>query len=179
MSLEPNLRLWQFPRYWWFNKWYHGGYQLICLISRPILIASRHDWYRSKGLFKGFPQPLRLWESLKNWWRYGWIKFVTYSLHLKHSTTITSCLLIILSSTPHYITLLFNTSNLFWGMIVPFSPSFLFLQLQARCPNFLQHQHNFLFLASNFSLSLVREHLSLSKLLMSCLYWIRDIVLCL
>ena len=26
---------------------------MICLISRPLLIASRRDWYRSKGLSKG------------------------------------------------------------------------------------------------------------------------------
>ena len=77
MSLEPKLRSWQFLRYWWFNKQYHGGYQLICLISWPILIASRRDWYLSKGLFKSFPQPLRLWKLSKNWWRYGWMKFVT------------------------------------------------------------------------------------------------------
>ena len=50
-----------------------------------------------------------------------------FSPYLKHSTAITSCLLIIFSSASHCITLLFNTSNLFWGMTVPFSPSFLFL----------------------------------------------------
>jgi len=77
MSLEPKLISWWFPRYWWFNKWYHSGYQLICLISWPILIASRHDWYWSKGLFKGFLQLLRPWELLKNWWRYGQMKFMT------------------------------------------------------------------------------------------------------
>ena len=75
--LKVKLRSWQFLRYWWFNKWYHGGYQLICLISRPLLIASRRDWYRSKGLFKGFPYPLRPWEPMENWWRYGQMKFVT------------------------------------------------------------------------------------------------------
>jgi len=32
----------------------HGSYQLICLISQPILIALRHDWHQSKGLFEGF-----------------------------------------------------------------------------------------------------------------------------
>ena len=32
--LKAKLRSWQFPRYWRFNKWYHGSYQLICLISR-------------------------------------------------------------------------------------------------------------------------------------------------
>jgi len=50
---------------------------LICLISRPILIASRRDWYLSKGLLKGFKLALRPWESSKNWWRYGQMKFVT------------------------------------------------------------------------------------------------------
>jgi len=77
MSLEPKLRSWQFPRYWWFNKWYYGSYQLICLISWPILIALRRDWYQLKDLFKGFWVLLRPWESLKNWWRYGQMKFVT------------------------------------------------------------------------------------------------------
>jgi len=41
------------------------------------LIASRHDWYLSKGLFKGFKLALRPWESSKNWWRYDRMKFVT------------------------------------------------------------------------------------------------------
>jgi len=45
---------------------HYSSYQLICLISWPLLIASRHDWYQSKGLFKGFWEPLRPWESLKN-----------------------------------------------------------------------------------------------------------------
>ena len=80
--LKAKLRSWQFPRYWWFNKRYHGGYQLICLISQPILIASRRDWYRLKGLLKGFKLALRPWESSKNWWRYGWMKFVTQSVEL-------------------------------------------------------------------------------------------------
>jgi len=75
---------WQFPRYWRFNKWYYSSYQLICLISWPLLIASRHDWYWSKGLFKGFWVPLRPWESSKNWWRYGWMKFVTGYTLLTH-----------------------------------------------------------------------------------------------
>ena len=70
-------QLWWFLRYWQFNKQYYGGYQLICLISWPLLIALRHDWYQLKGLFKGFWVPLRLWELLKNWWRYGWMKFTT------------------------------------------------------------------------------------------------------
>jgi len=75
--LKAKLILWQFLRYWQFNKQYHGGYLLICLISWPLLIASRYDWYLLKGLFKGFWDPSRLCESLKNWWRYGWMKFVT------------------------------------------------------------------------------------------------------
>ena len=99
------------------------------------------------------------------------------SPHLKHSTTIVSCLLIILSSTPHYITLLFNTLNLFWETMVPFFFSFLLLQLQARCLNPLQFLHNFSFLPSSSSLSLMREHFSLSRLLINELYWVRDIML--
>jgi len=75
--LKAKLISWRFPRYWRFNKRYHGGYQLICLISRPLLIASGRDWYRSKGLPKGFKLALRPWESSKNWWRYGQMKFVT------------------------------------------------------------------------------------------------------
>jgi len=88
MSLELNLRSWQFPRYWWFNKQYHSGYQLICLISQPLLIASRRDWYLSKGLLKGFPYPLRPWESLKNWWRYGRMKFVTLPFPIPTPNTL-------------------------------------------------------------------------------------------
>ena len=45
----------------WLNSGYqtldadkYGSYQLICLISQPILIALRHDWHQSKGLFEGF-----------------------------------------------------------------------------------------------------------------------------
>ena len=61
------------------------------------------------------------------------------SLHLKYHITSSSflfffCLLI---STPYLITLLNNTLNLFWETNVLFSFSFLFLQLQARYPNFL------------------------------------------
>jgi len=41
------------------------------------LIALRHDWYQLKGLPKGFKLVLRLWKSLKNWWRYDQMKFVT------------------------------------------------------------------------------------------------------
>ena len=40
---------------------------MICLISWPILIFSRCDWHRLKGLFKGFQVLLRLWESSKIW----------------------------------------------------------------------------------------------------------------
>ena len=84
MSLEPKLRSWRFPRYWQFNKRYHSGYQLICLISRPILISSRCDWYLSKGLFKGFLQPLRPWESSKNWWRYEDLNVCTWTSLITH-----------------------------------------------------------------------------------------------
>ena len=63
--LKAKLRLWWFPRYWRFNKRYHGGYQLICLISRPLLIASRRDWYRSKGFLRAFRSH---WDR-ENWWR--------------------------------------------------------------------------------------------------------------
>jgi len=77
--LKAKLRSWRYPRYWRFNKRYHGGYQLICLISQPLLITSGRDWYRSKGLSKGFKLALGPWESLKNWWRYGRMKFVTES----------------------------------------------------------------------------------------------------
>jgi len=73
-------------RYWRFNKWYHSGYLLICLISQPLLIASRSDWYRSKGLLKGFKLALRPWESSKNWWRYGQIKFVTLGRRCRHNS---------------------------------------------------------------------------------------------
>jgi len=94
LSLEPKLRLWRFLRYWWFNKQYHGGYQLICLISQPLLIASRRDWYRSKGLLKGFKLALRLWELLKNWWRYDQMKFVTSTLDyvIRYETLNPSCI---------------------------------------------------------------------------------------
>ena len=61
-----------------------------------------------------------------------------FSPHLKHSTSIISCLLIVVSLTPHCITLLNNTSNLFWGMTPLFSFLPLFLQFRARCPNSLQ-----------------------------------------
>ena len=87
--LKAKLRSWRFLRYWWFNKQYYSGYQLICLISRPLLITSRCDWYQSKGLFKGFLVPLRPWESSKNWWRYGWIKFVTHQLNLSPRSPLT------------------------------------------------------------------------------------------
>ena len=101
----------------------------------------------------------------------------SFSPHLKHSTSITFYLFIVLSFTPHCITLLNNTSNLFWEIVVPFSPSLLFLQLQARYPNFLQLKHNFPFLLSSSSLSLVRVCFSLSILLMMELYCCRDMVL--
>jgi len=78
--LKPKHKSWWCLRYLQFNKRYHGGYQLICLISRPFLITLRCNWYRLKGLFKGFWEPLRLWELLKNWWRHDQMKFVTSSM---------------------------------------------------------------------------------------------------
>ena len=92
------------------------------------------------------------------------------SPHLKHFTPNILTLLIVFSSTPHCITLLLNTSNLFWGTTVPFVSPLLFLQFRARCPNFLQHRHNFPFLPSNSALNLARAHFSLSRLLISWLY---------
>jgi len=88
--LKVKLRSWRFPRYWRFNKRYHGGYQLICLISRPLLIASRRDWYRSKGFLKGFKLVLRPWESSKNWWRYDQMKFVILT-HLIRAGWLKKC----------------------------------------------------------------------------------------
>ena len=82
LGLEPKHQLWQFLRYWQFNKQYHSSYLLICLISRPLLIALRCDWYQLKGLLKGFKLALRPWESSKNWWRYDQMKFVTWALYL-------------------------------------------------------------------------------------------------
>jgi len=72
---------WQFLRYQWFNKQYYSSYLLIYLISWPILISLKHNWYWLKGLFKGFWVPLILLESSKNWLRYGQIKFVTPSYY--------------------------------------------------------------------------------------------------
>ena len=102
-----------------------------------------------------------------------------FSPHLKHSTSTTPTLLIMLSSTSHCITLLFNTSNLFWGMTVPSSSLLLFLQFWARYLNFLQLLHSFFFLSSSSSLSLARAHFSLSRLLNNELYYCRDMMLCL
>ena len=98
------------------------------------------------------------------------------SLHLKHLTAI-PILLIILSSTPHCITLLDKTSNLFWGATSLFSFSLLFLQFWARYLNSLQLQHSHFFFPSNFALNEVRACFCLSKLLINELYWSRDIVL--
>jgi len=74
--LKAKHWLWQFLRYWQFNKQYYSSYLLICLISQPLFISLRHDWYQLKGLFKGFQVSLRLWESSKNWWRYDQMKFM-------------------------------------------------------------------------------------------------------
>jgi len=90
-----------------------------------------------------------------------------------------SCFLIILSFTSHCITLLDNTSNLFWGAVpLSFFPS-LFLQFWARCPNPLQLQPSCSFFSSNFVLNEVRTHFCLSKLLINELYCCKNMVLCL
>jgi len=102
-----------------------------------------------------------------------------FSPHLKHSTFTVSCFLIIPSFTSHYITLLDNTSNLFWGAVSLFSFPFLFLQFRARCPNPLQLQYSHSFFPSNFALNEVRACFCLSKLLISELYCCKDMVLCL
>ena len=102
-----------------------------------------------------------------------------FSLHLKHSTSTTSCFLIILSFTSHCITLLVNTSNLFWGAVPLFSFPSLFLQFWARCPNPLQFQHSCSFFPSNFALNEARACFCLSKLLINELYCCKDMVLCL
>ena len=97
--------------------------------------------------------------------------------HLKHFTTTILMLLMALSSTPYYITLLLRISNLFWGTTTPFSSSLFFLQFQARCLNSLQPLQSFPFLPSSSSLSLARVYFSLSKLLINELYCCRDMVL--
>jgi len=53
MSLELKHQSWWFPRYWQFNKQYHGGYLLICLIFWPIFITLRCDWHLIKRSFQG------------------------------------------------------------------------------------------------------------------------------
>ena len=100
-----------------------------------------------------------------------------FSPHLKHSTFTVFCFLIILSFTSHCITLLDNTSNLFWGAVPLFSFPFLFLQFWARCPNPLQLQYSYSFFPSNFALNEVRAHFCLSKLLINESYCYKDMVL--
>ena len=100
-----------------------------------------------------------------------------FSPHLKHSTSTVSYLLIVVSLTSHCITLLDNTSNLFWGTIPLFSSPSLFLQFWTRCLNPLQYRYTLLLLSSNSALSLVRACFWLSRLLMRALYCIWDIVL--
>ena len=102
-----------------------------------------------------------------------------FSLYLKHSTFTIFYFLIILSFTSHCITLLDNTSNLFWGAVPLFSFLSLFLQFWARCPNPLQPQHSHSFFSSNFALNEVRACFCLSKLLINELYCCKDMVLCL
>ena len=92
-----------------------------------------------------------------------------FSLYLKHLglSSMTSCLLS--SFTPHYITQLFNTSNLLPTTIFFFCSSPL-LHFQAMClnlPHFLQILPS---LSSNSALNLARAYLLLSMSLMSLLY---------
>ena len=101
----------------------------------------------------------------------------SFSPHLKHSTFTISCFLIILSFTSHCITLLDNTSNLFWGAVPLFSSSFLFLQFQTRYLNPLQFQHSRSFFPFNFALNKTRACFCLSKLLINKLYCCKDMVL--
>ena len=100
-----------------------------------------------------------------------------FSPHLKHSTFTVSCFFIILSFISHCITLLDNTSNLFWGAVPLFSFPSLFLQFWARCPNPLQLQYSCSFFFSNFALNVVRTRFCLSKLLINELYCCKDMVL--
>jgi len=103
-----------------------------------------------------------------------------FSSYLKHLTTIfISCLLIHYSPSLLCITLLLNTSNLFWEIVSLSSSFLLFLQFQAKCLNFLQYLYNFFVLPSNSSLSLMREYCCLSIVLIKSLYCCRDIILCL
>ena len=80
-------------------------------------------------------------------------------------------------------TTLYSSSSLYlsiatWvGISAPSSPSFLFLQFRARCPNPLQLLQSFSFLPSNSSLSLARAHFSLSRLLINELYCSWDIMI--
>ena len=99
--------------------------------------------------------------------------------HLKYLIFPTISFLLVLTSslTPHCITLLAITSNLFWGVSFPFISSFLFLQLQARYLNLLHSQHTLLSLLSISALSLVRAYHCLSIPLMRELYCSRDMML--
>jgi len=100
-----------------------------------------------------------------------------FSTHLKHSTFTIFCFLIILFFISHCITLLDNTSNLFWRAVLFFSFPSLFLQFQARYPNPFQLQHSCSFFPSNFALNNIRVRFCLSKLLINELYCCKDIVL--
>jgi len=60
--------------------------------------------------------------------------------YLKYCTVFSFfCFLTTSSLILHCITLLANIADLFWGTDFFFSFSFLFLQFQAKCLNFLQH----------------------------------------
>ena len=108
----------------------------------------------------------------------GYFHFLCpFSPHPKHfaSSLTISCLLT--SFTPHCITQLFSTSNLFPTAVFFFFSSPL-LHFWARCLNLPQCLHSLPSLLSSSALSLARARLSLSISLMSWLYWFRDIALC-
>jgi len=95
--------------------------------------------------------------------------FFCYTFYgLTTHAAFSSCLLIVTPSTPYFIALLVNTSNLFWGMTFPLFSSFL--QLWARCLNFSYCQHSLSLFSSSFALNEARAHFSLSKLLRHWLY---------
>ena len=96
LSLEPKHQSWQFLRYWWFNKWYHGGYLLICLISWPILIASRCDWHWSKRSFQGLAvaiETVRIIKELMEIWPNEVCDTIRLSWLMQHSLPVAAKLI--------------------------------------------------------------------------------------
>ena len=96
LSLEPKHQSWQFLRYWWFNKWYHGGYLLICLISWPILIASRCDWHGSKRSFQELAvaiETVRIIKELMKIWPNEVCDTIRLSWLMQHSLPVAAKLI--------------------------------------------------------------------------------------